>query len=40
MKHLKKQTLILLSISSLLLVGLAVFVHFDKKGGASKLLQP
>ena len=31
MKHLKKQTLILLSISSLLLVGLAVFAHFHKK---------
>ena len=31
MKHLKKQTLILLSISSLLLVGLAVFAHLHKK---------
>lgn len=31
MKHLKKQTLILLSISSLFLVGLAVFTHFNKK---------
>ena len=31
MKHLKKQTLILLSIASLLLVGLAVFAHFHKK---------
>lgn len=31
MKHLKKQTLILLSISSLLFVGLAVFAHFHKK---------
>ena len=31
MKHLKKQTLILLSIASLLLVGLAVFTHFHKK---------
>ena len=31
MKHLKKQTLILLSIASLLLVGLAVFAHIHKK---------
>ena len=31
MKTLKKQTLILLSISSLLLVGLAVFAHLHKK---------
>lgn len=31
MKHLKKQTLILLSIASLLLVGLAVFEHIHKK---------
>ena len=31
MKHLKKQTLILLSIASLLLVGLAVFTHIPKK---------
>ena len=31
MKHLKKQTLILLSIASLFLVGLAVFTHFHKK---------
>lgn len=31
MKHLKKQTLILLSITSLLLVGLAVFTHIHKK---------
>ena len=31
MKHLKKQTLILLSIASLLLVGLAVFTHIHKK---------
>lgn len=31
MKYLKKQTLILLSISSLFLVGLAVFTHFHKK---------
>lgn len=31
MKHLKKQTLILLSISSLLLVGLAVFAYIHKK---------
>ena len=31
MKHLKKQTLILLSIASLLLVGLAVFAHLHKK---------
>lgn len=31
MKHLKKQTLILLSISSLLLVGLAVFAHIHRK---------
>ena len=31
MKHLKKQTLILLSIASLLLVGLAVFSHIHKK---------
>lgn len=31
MKHLKKQTLILLSISSLLLVGLAVFAYLHKK---------
>lgn len=31
MKHLKKQTLILLSIASLLLVGLAVFAHIPKK---------
>ena len=31
MKHLKKQTLILLSIASLFLVGLAVFAHFHKK---------
>ena len=31
MKHLKKQTLILLSIASLLLVGLAVFAHIQKK---------
>lgn len=31
MKHLKKQTLILLSISSLLLVGLAAFAHLHKK---------
>ena len=31
MKTLKKQTLILLSISSLLLVGLAVFAHIHKK---------
>ncbi len=31
MKYLKKQTLILLSISSLFLVGLAVFTHFNKK---------
>ena len=31
MKHLKKQTLILLSIASLLLVGLAVFAHIYKK---------
>lgn len=30
-KHLKKQTLILLSIASLLLVGLAVFAHIHKK---------
>ena len=30
MKTLKKQTLILLSISSLLLVGLAVFAHIHK----------
>lgn len=31
MKHLKKQTLILLSIASLLLVGLTVFAHIHKK---------
>ena len=31
MKHLKKQTLILLSIASLLLVGLAVFAHIHKR---------
>ena len=31
MEHLKKQTLILLSISSLLLVGLAVFAHIHRK---------
>ena len=31
MKHLKKQTLILLSIASLLLVGLAVFAYIHKK---------
>lgn len=31
MKYLKKQTLILLSIASLLLVGLAVFTHIPKK---------
>ena len=31
MKHLKKQTLILLSIASLLLVGLAFFSHIHKK---------
>ena len=31
MKHLKKQTLILLSIASLLLVGLAVFAHIPQK---------
>ena len=31
MKHLKKQTLFLLSISSLLLVGLAVFAHNHRK---------
>lgn len=31
MKHLKKQTLILLSISSLFIVGLAVFAHLHKK---------
>ena len=31
MKYLKKQTLIFLSISSLFLVGLAVFTHFHKK---------
>ena len=31
MKHLKKQTLILLSIASLFLVGLAVFAHLHKK---------
>ena len=31
MKYLKKQTLILLSISSLLLVGLAFFAHLHKK---------
>ena len=31
MKHLKKQTLILLSIASLFLVGLAVFAHIQKK---------
>lgn len=31
MKHLKKQTLFLLSIVSLFLVGLAVFAHFHKK---------
>ena len=31
MKHLKKQMLILLSIASLLLVGLAVFTHIPKK---------
>ena len=31
MKHLKKQTLILLSIASLLLVGLAVFAYINKK---------
>ena len=31
MKHLKKQTLILLSIASLLLVGLAVCAHIHKK---------
>ena len=31
MKHLKKQTLMLLSIASLLLVGLAVFAHIHKK---------
>ena len=31
MKHLKKQTLILLSIASLFLVGLAVFAHIHKK---------
>ena len=31
MEHLKKQTLILLSIASLLLVGLAVFAHIHKK---------
>jgi len=37
MKHLKKQTLILLSIASLLLVGLATY---PQKGGKTKLLQP
>ena len=37
MKHLKKQTLILLSIASLLLVGLAVFCTYPQKGGATKL---
>lgn len=31
MKHLKKQTLILLSISSLLLIGLTLFAHIHKK---------
>ena len=31
MKHLKKQTLILLSIASLFLVGLAAFAHLHKK---------
>ena len=39
MKTLKKQTLILLSIASLLLVGLAV-LHISTKGGKTKLLQP
>lgn len=31
MKILKKQTLILLTISNLLLIGLAVFAHIHKK---------
>ena len=31
MKYLKKQTLMLLSIASLLLVSLAVFAHIHKK---------
>lgn len=40
MKHLKKQTLILLSIASLIPCRFSSFCTSPQKGGKTKLLQP